>query len=100
MWGNNDGTGGAMDEYGRHPWEPDFEEKAIQEREYKTLPWFKGEFAAMAGPFRRGRSDPTSMNKIEPERDDNEYHQHHLSLRRKTYKERKAEEVRRGLTQD
>lgn len=91
MWGNNDGTGGAMDEYGRRPWESDFEEKAIQEREYKTLPWFQGEFAAMMGPFRRGRSDPASMNKIEPERDDDDYHNYHLGLRKKTYKERKAE---------
>lgn len=95
MWGNNDGTGGAMDEYGRQPWESDFEEKATQEREYKTLPWFQGEFAAMVGPFRRGRSDPTSMNKIESERDSDEHHQYHLGLRKKSYKERKAEK-RRG----
>lgn len=88
MWGNGDGSGGAMDEYGRRPWEPDFEGGVTKEREYKTLPWFQGEFAAMVGPRRRGLVASPTMRELQSDTDSDEYHQYHLGLRKKTYKER------------
>lgn len=97
MWGNNDGTGGAMDEYGRRPWNPGFEANSTKEREYKTLPWFQGEFAAMVGPRRRGRTG-SPMNELGPETDSDDYHQYHLGLRKRTYKERQVEKGRKKET--
>lgn len=87
MWGGGPGGSGAMDEYGRLPGDPNFESKIIQNIEYKTLPWFQGEFAKLFGPYRRGRCMQTL--EIENEYDSDDFHQYHLSLQRKNYKERK-----------
>lgn len=87
MWGNNDGTGGAMDEYGRRPWDPDYGKESKTGSEH-TLYWFQGEFAKLFGPYRRGRV--SHITKIEDEKDDEQFHQYHLGLQKKTYKERRA----------
>jgi hypothetical protein len=87
MWGGGAQGGGSMDEYGRRPWEVDFEEKERNKTERKTLSWFKGEFARLFGPYRRGRS-MGSIVEIDNEYDDAEYHKYHLELERKSYKER------------
>lgn len=88
MWGGaKGGRGGAMDEYGRKPWDPGFEDKKRAKIEYKTLPWFQGEFARLFGPYRRGVSMSATVQ-IDNEFDDEEFHKYHLGLERKTYKER------------
>lgn len=78
MWGGGPGLGGAMDAYGRMPWDPDFEKEDRSGDEFKTLQTFKGEFAHLFGPYRRGRT--FEMTRLDNERDSDEYHQHHLSL--------------------
>ncbi len=86
LWGYDDGSGGAMDEYGRLPWQKDYskEDKSLQEA--KTLYSFKGEFARLYGPYRRGRS--FEFMKIDPEKDDEKKHEYHLNLEKKKYKRR------------
>jgi len=77
MWGNDDGAGGAMDEYGRRPWDDGFE-KDMSQIEADTLYRFKGEFARLNGPYRRGRSFQGMS--LDNEKDDDEYHAYHLGL--------------------
>lgn len=88
MWGGGPGGPGAMDEYGRRPGDPDFEEESVKNKEYQTLPWFKGEFSNLFGPNRRGRT--FSAMQLDNERDDDDFHKYHLGLRKKSYKERKT----------
>lgn len=78
MWGGGPGPGGAMDEYGRPPWDPDFEKETREHLEFDTLQKFKGEFAHLFGPQRRGRS--FGVMQLDKERDDDDYHKYHLSL--------------------
>jgi|SRR3989344_2881896 len=87
MWGGGPGGSGAMDEYGRLPGDPDFETERTKGSEHQTLPWFQGEFAALFGPYRRGRSMP--VMEIEKEKDEDDFHQYHLGLQRKKYRDRK-----------
>lgn len=86
MWGGGPGGPGAMDEYGRLPGDPDFEAERIKSIEHQTLPWFKGEFAKLFGPLRRGRS--MQAMQIDNEYDDDDFHKYHLGLQKKSYKER------------
>ncbi len=86
MWGNNDGTGGAMDEYGRLPGDPDFSKETNAGSEHDTLQWFQGEFAKLFGPYRRGRCMQALT--IENECDSDDFHKYHLGLQRKKYKDR------------
>jgi len=85
MWGNKDGTGGAMDEYGRRPWQKDYGKEGKEHNEGRTLYEFKGEFAKLFGQYRRGRT--FEAMRLDPEKDDDEFHQYHLGLAKKTYKE-------------
>lgn len=87
MWGGGPGGYGSMDEYGRLPGDPDFEGGKNKDLEYKTLPWFQGEFAELFGPYRRGRCMQTT--EIEKERDSDDFHKYHLGLKKKKYKDRK-----------
>jgi hypothetical protein len=67
-----------MDEYGRRPWNKDYGKEGKTQEEGKSLYRFKGEFARLFGAFRRGRTfEGLSLDK---EKDDDEYHQYHLSL--------------------
>ena len=87
FWGNYDGTGGSIDTYGRRPWQPGYNKESKSQEEFDSLYKFKGEFARLYGPYRRGRSfEAISLDK---ERDDDEFHQYHLSLEKKRYKKRK-----------
>jgi len=81
MWGNGDGTGGAMDEYGRRPWEKDYGREGKTLEEADSLSIFQGEFARLYGPYRRGRS--FQVMSIDKEKDDDEFHQYHLDLEKK-----------------
>lgn len=82
FWGNADGTGGAMDAYGRRPWEKDYNKESDSQEEADTLYRFKGEFARRYGPYRRGRTFQTL--RLEDEQDGDSLHQYHLSLNKKS----------------
>jgi hypothetical protein len=81
MWGGGKGGPGALDEYGRPPWHPDFEKESKSFQEAKTLYRFQGEFARLFGPYRRGQSFDLGDRGIE--RDSDELHAYHLSLEEK-----------------
>lgn len=87
FWGNHNGGGGAMDEYGRSPWDPDYSKETRSGSEHESLSRFKGEFARLFGPYRRGRSFP--VMEIEKERDSDEYHQHLLDLEKRIKKRKR-----------
>ena len=78
--GHRDGTATSFDEYGRRPWQQDesFSRKGTG-RDWDTFQRFKGEFARLFGPYRRGRAASFPPD-IDNERDDDEYHKHHLRL--------------------
>jgi hypothetical protein len=78
MWGGGRGPGGAMDAYGRPPWDKDFEKEDRAMDEFQTLQAFKGEFAHLFGPYRRGRT--FEMMRLDDEKDSDDFHQYHLSL--------------------
>ncbi len=81
MWGNFDGSAGAIDEYGRRPWQSDYGTGAGTNQEFQTAQRFKGEFARLFGPKRRGRSFRGAH--LDNEQDSDDYHQYHLSLEKK-----------------
>lgn len=78
FWGNKDGTGGAMDEYGRRPGEKDYGKEGRTLEEAETLYRFKGEFARLNGPRRRGRT--FDAMRLDPEYDSESLHQYHMGL--------------------
>lgn len=80
MWGYAGGGGGAMDDYGRLPWHKDFAKEHRSNEDAKTLMRFQGEFARLFGPYRRGRS--FQYDKVDAERDSDDYHNYHLGLER------------------
>jgi hypothetical protein len=77
--GFKDGSSTAFDTYGRRPGQPGFGKDSASDG--KTLYRFQGEFARLFGPFRRGRS--FSIDRLDDERDDESFHQYHLSLEKK-----------------
>jgi Protein of unknown function (DUF4238) len=81
-----DGRATSFDAYGRRPWQRDFGREYKSMDEWDTLQRFKGEFARLCGPYRRGRSFAHAI--VEPERDDDDYHRYHLGLEAK-YRRRK-----------
>lgn len=80
MWGTADGGGGATDDYGRLPWQEDFAREYRTNEEAESLQRFQGEFARLFGPYRRGRS--FQCDKLDGEKDSDDYHNYHLSLER------------------
>jgi hypothetical protein len=76
--GNRDGTATSFDAYGRRPRQRDFGREFKSKDEFETLHRFKGEFARLYGPYRRGRS--FNHARFEAERDDEDFHRYHLSL--------------------
>jgi len=68
----------AFDEYGTRPWQEGYNDNRRKEAEWNTLYAFKGEFARLFGPKRRGRS--YTHTRLDPEEDDPDFHQYHLSL--------------------
>jgi Protein of unknown function (DUF4238) len=75
MWGGPNG-GGAMDEYGRHPWDLNYSKESKEHKEFDTLHRFQGEFARLFGKKRRGRA--FNFTELDEEFDSDEYHQIHL----------------------
>jgi hypothetical protein len=81
IMGFKDGRSTGFDPYGRRPWERDFGKEGRERSEFGTLYRFKGEFARLFGPVRRGRS--YEFGDLSKERDDDWFHQYHLSLEKK-----------------
>lgn len=71
----------AFDEYGHQPGQPGFDDKARQQQEWDTFHGFKGEYARIFGPRRRGRT--FQFGGLEQEEDDPEFHKYHLGLEAK-----------------
>jgi len=76
--GYKDGTTVSIDEYGRRPGQVDYKKETEGDLESSPLYRFKGKFARLFGPLRRGRS--FSHATLDTERDTDEYHQYHLDL--------------------
>jgi len=76
--GYGDGNVSHFDAYGRRPWQQDYGKEGKERTEFSTLYRFKGEFAHKFGPYRRGRS--FNFVTLDPERDDDDFHNYHLSL--------------------
>ncbi len=79
--GYSDGTVSAFDEYGRTPEDRDYKKESQNRTEANSLDRFKGEFARLYGPHRRG----LTFQEVEggKDRDDDKYHQYHLDLEKK-----------------
>jgi len=76
--GNSDGSTTSYDQYGRRPWHPDYGKENTRKVNYDPLQRFKGEFARLFGPYRRGRS--FSMARMDPAKDSEDMHRYYLSL--------------------
>ena len=81
IFGYGDKRFDFFDEYGRKPWQPDYNDKQQQESDWDTFHAFKGEFARVFGPRRRGRA--FNVGNLDSEEDSPEYHAYHLGLERK-----------------
>jgi len=79
--GYKDKRSDSFDEYGRKPWQEGYKDEELADREWKTFHRFQGEFARLYGPGRWGRS--FRMLRLDPERDDGDYHRYHLGLEKK-----------------
>ena len=67
-----------FDEYGRKPWQPDYNNKPERDKEWETFHAFQGEFARVFGPRRRGRT--FDFGRLDNEEDSPDYHAYHLKL--------------------
>lgn len=84
--GYQDGRSTAFDPYGRRPWQTGFDREGKSMDEFDTLERFKGEFARLYGPYRRGRA--FSVDSLDKERDSDDFQQYHLGLEKKKGKGR------------
>ena len=80
LMGFKDGHVEASDEYGRRPWEKDYNKEGKSLIESRTLDKFKSEFARLYGPVRRG------LSYLDNEKDTEELHQFYLELGKKKRK--------------
>jgi hypothetical protein len=88
FWGGLNGSpGGAMDEYGRSPFNPEYRREGTSLKEGPTLHRFQGEFSRLHGKRRRGRS--ISVMDLDNEEDDDDFHQYHLGLEQQYKKKNK-----------
>ena len=78
MWGNDNGIVGSIDAYGRPAGHPDFNKEIDTKEEFQTFYKFKGEFAHLYGPYRRGRA--FRIGQLDPEKETEEQYKYHLSL--------------------
>jgi hypothetical protein len=82
--GHNDGTASWYDEYGRRPGQRDYGKEGKEHSEGETLYRFKGEFARLFGPKRRGRT--FEFMKLDDEFDDEKFHKYHLDLEKRRHR--------------
>ncbi len=90
--GHNDGTADGFDAYGRRPWQPNYDEKTQSKKEWDTFHAFRGEYARVFGPKRRGLS--YEFGSLSNSEDSPDYHSYHLSLER--MKPKSAKKRKRG----
>lgn len=57
MWGDGRGRGYAVDEYGRRPWDPAYEDREQRDREWATFELAKREWAKVRAGKARARTD-------------------------------------------
>ena len=79
--GYKGGGSDAFDEYGRKPWDKDYNKKKQNDYEWQTFHAFQGEFARLFGPKRKGVS--YELSKLDNAEDDPDYHKYHLGLEQK-----------------
>lgn len=84
IMGYNDGSAAAFDEYGRRPWEEGYNDPDQSPSSENSLYRFKGEFARLYGPERRGRS--IQGGSLDAAVDTQKFHEYHLSLDAKSKK--------------
>ncbi len=84
--GYEKGSADFFDAYGRKPWHKDYDDKVRSDREWETFHAFKGEFARLFGPRRRGLS--YDFGRIDRTEDSEDFHKYHLSLEQKHKKHR------------
>jgi len=77
-FGYANGRKEAFDEYGRPPRADSPPESHARDREWRTFHAFKGEYARLFGPKRRGRT--FMVDRLEPEVDSEDFHRYHLRL--------------------
>jgi hypothetical protein len=85
--GHKDGSATGFDAYGRRPWQKEYNKEDGKHDEFQTLYCFKGEFAKLFGPDRRGRA--FNMLQLDKEKDSDNFHQYHLSLAEKKYRKKR-----------
>lgn len=78
--GYNNQKSDVFDEYGRRPGQPGFKDENRRSKEWDTHLAFKGEFARVFGPKRRGMGYEFGKNRGDT--DSADYHKYHLSLER------------------
>lgn len=79
--GYTDGTAASADQYGRRSWQRDYNSELNSGSEQLSSQRFKGEFARLFGPRRRGLTFHGAS--LDAEQDDDEFHKYHLSLERR-----------------
>lgn len=84
--GYDNGRSDGFDAYGRKPWQPGYDDKALHDSEWLSFHAFKGEFARVFGPKRRGLC--YEFGTIEKTEDSPDFHAYHLSLEHKYPKKR------------
>ena len=67
-----------FDEYGRKPWQPDYDNKSDRDKEWISFHAYQGEFARVFGPKRRGVA--FEFGNIDHSEDSPDYHAYHLRL--------------------
>ena len=95
IFGLKNGTYDAFDEYGRKPWERGYSgHNRSPGDDFATFQRFKGDFAYLFGPRRRGRAASFSGD-LDDEEDSAEYYNSHLRNASKKYQRKmKAKTIR------
>lgn len=73
--GYKDKTADAWDEYGRRPGQPGYDDQETRSKEHHTALAFRGEYARVFGPRRRGLGWEHGRPRLE---DSDDYHKWHL----------------------
>ncbi len=81
IFGYGQGRAVSFDSYGHKPWQRKYDDKERHDREWISFHAFRGEFARIFGPKRRGLSFQ-GMSLTPPE-DSPEYHSYHLKCEQK-----------------
>lgn len=75
--GYEDGHTEAINEYGHRPWQSGYKDSKRSNDEWRLFHYFQGEYAKTFGPIRRTKSH--ELGRLSPDRDNDEFHQYHLS---------------------